>query len=414
MTSRQARALARRVGLAAAITVAVAVTVTLRVPAVRGAPSPLHPLPPQAQDVPWPTTEWPTGPVPAGVSGSDLERQLAVVAAPQPLLGQTRAVLVVQRGRLVVERYMPGFGPDTPLISWSVAKSITQALVGIAVREGKVDIDQPMGNPRWPSGDRRAAIPWRHWLNMTDGQDYHEIGVTWPTYNDAARMLFGRGRLDVAAYSASLPLVHEPGALWNYNSAGINLIADALGRVFAPGAAAAERRDRMAAVMRRELFEPLGMTSVQAEFDAAGTFMGSAMVYATARDYARFGLLYLRDGMWEGRRVLPAGWVDFARTRTSAEKGQSYGAGWWVTPPDLVPGADKRSATPMMPRIPPDAFRAQGHEGQLIVVVPSRDLVVVRLGLLSNLTTSWTALGAWVQQLVALFPVVPAAVHASP
>ena len=403
----------RAFAVTVAITITVTVTVTVLAPAVRGAPSSLHPLPPQPPDVPWPTREWPTGPLPAGVSGPALERQLAVVAAPQPLLGQTRAVLVVQGGRLVVERYMPGFGPDTPLISWSMAKSITQALVGIAVREGKVDIDQPMGNPRWPAGDRRAAIPWRHWLNMTDGQDYHEIGESWPTHNDAARMLFGRGRLDVAGFSASLPLVHEPGTHWNYNSAGINLIADALGRVFAPGAAPAERRDRMAAVMRRELFDPLGMTAVQAEFDAAGTFMGSAMVYATARDYARFGLLYLRDGMWEGRRVLPAGWVDFARTRTSAAKGQSYGAGWWVTPPDPGPGADGRPARPMMPRIPPDTFRAQGHEGQLIVVVPSRDLVVVRLGLLSNLTTSWTALGEWVQQLEALFP-DSGAVHASP
>jgi CubicO group peptidase (beta-lactamase class C family) len=379
--------------------------------AVQAAPA-LHPLPPQPEGVPWPTREWPTGPLPAGLSTAGLDRQLAVVAAPQPLLGQTRAVLVVQGGRLIVERYMPGFGADTALISWSVAKSITQALVGIAVRDGLVDIDKPMGNPRWPAGDRRAAIPWRHWLNMTDGQEFHEIGATWPTRNDAARMLFGRGRLDVAGFSASLPLIHEPGTLWNYNSAGVNLLADALGRLYASGASPPERRERMARMMKRELFEPLGMTSVQPEFDAAGTFMGSAMLYATARDYARFGLLYLRDGMWDGRRILPAGWVDFARSRTSAVKGQSYGAGWWVTAPDPASGG-RPSNKPMMEEIPPDTFRAQGHEGQLIVVVPSRDLVIVRLGLLENLTTSWTALGEWVQQLVALFP-APATIHASP
>ncbi len=363
----------------------------------------LHPLPPQPSDVPWPTKEWPTGPLPAGVSKSELEKLLAVVASPQPLLGQTRAVLVVQGGRLVVERYMAGYGPDTRLISWSMAKSVTQALVGIAVREGLVDIDKPMGSPHWAADDARAAIPWRHWLNMTDGQEYHEIGASWPTRNDAARMLFGKGRQDVAAFAATLPLIHPPGSTWNYNSAGINLIADAVTRAFAPGASPVQRRDKVREVLRRELFDPLGMTSATPEFDAAGTFMGSAMLYATARDYARFGLLYLRDGVWEGRRLLPSGWVDFARTSTRAEGGQSYGAGWWVTAPEPTTGGRK----PMMAGIPLDTFRAQGFEGQLIVVVPSRDLVVVRLGLLANLTSSWTALGQWARDLVLLFPAAP-------
>jgi CubicO group peptidase (beta-lactamase class C family) len=368
--------------------------------AARAAPPGLHPLPPQPTDVPWPTRDWPTGPLPAGVSRAQLDKLLAVVDAPQPLLGQTRAVLVVQGGRLVVERYMPGYGPDTRLISWSMAKSVTQALVGIAVRDGLVDIDKPMGSPHWAAGDARAAIPWRHWLNMTDGQEYHEIGASWPTHNDAARMLFGRGRQDVAAFAATLPLIHPPGSTWNYNSAGINLIADAVTRLYAPGASPRDRRDKIEKVLRSELFDRLGMTSATPEFDAAGTFMGSAMLYATARDYARFGLLYLRDGIWEGQRVLPAGWVDFARTSTRAENGRSYGAGWWVTAAESATGGRK----PMMEGIPLDTFRAQGFEGQLIVVVPSRDLVVVRLGLLANLTTSWTALGEWARDLVAVFP----------
>jgi CubicO group peptidase (beta-lactamase class C family) len=214
---------------------------------------------------------------------------------------------------------MAGFGADTPLLSWSMAKSVTQALVGIAVRRGLVDIDQPMGNPRWETGDTRAAISWRMWINMVDGQAYEEIGAPDPTHNDAARMLFGAGRLDVAGFAASLPLVHAPGAHWNYNSAGVNLIADALGHVFAPGAAPAARRARMAEVMNDELFGPIGMSSARAEFDRAGTFVGSAWVYATARDWARFGLLYLRGGVWGGRRILPEGWVDFARAKTTAE-----------------------------------------------------------------------------------------------
>jgi CubicO group peptidase (beta-lactamase class C family) len=319
---------------------------------------------------------------------------LSVTDAPRPLLGQTRAIVIVSHGQLVAERYMPGFGPDTPLISWSMAKSITQALVGIAVRDGLVDdIDKPMGNPRWLPGDPRGAVTWRQWMNMVDGQGYREIGEASPVKNDAARMLFGLGRLDVAGFAASLPLVHVPGTHWNYNSAGVNLISDALGHLYAPGATPARRQQMLAAFMRRELFQPLGMTSVQTEFDAAGTFLGSALVYATARDYARFGLLYLRDGQWEGRQLLPRGWVDFARTRTAAKNGESYGAGWWVATTEKSGSGLGQSR---------DHFRAQGHEGQLIVIVPSKDLIVVRLGLLESLD-GWRALGEWTERVVALF-----------
>jgi CubicO group peptidase (beta-lactamase class C family) len=127
--------------------------------------------------VPWPDANWPSGPLPASVDAAQLEHALAVVASAHPTLGETRAVVVIEGGRLVVERYMHGFGPDTPLVSWSMAKSVTQALVGIAVRRGLVDIDRPMGNLRWSVTDARAAIPWRFWINMIDGQAYRMIGV---------------------------------------------------------------------------------------------------------------------------------------------------------------------------------------------------------------------------------------------
>ncbi len=355
-------------------------------------------LPPQTAGVPWPTVAWPTGPLPDGAV-DPLNRALALVGARDRRLGETRAVVVIHRGRLVAERYAPGFGPDTPFVSWSMAKSVTQALLGIAVRKGLVDIDKPMGNPRWKAGDPRAAIPWRHWINMTDGQEYHEIGVVDPTLNDAASMLYGRGRLDVAGFAAALPLVHAPGTHWNYNSAGMNLIADALGRVFAPGASPAERRARVAAELKDELFGPIGMTSAQPEFDQAGTFLGSSLVYATARDWARFGLLYLRDGEWDGRRILPAGWVDFARTKTPATNCDVYGAGFWVTP---AAGRGKPYVA-LAPDGPRDIFLAQGHEGQVVVVVPSKDLVLVRLGLFDD-RVGWGPLGEWVVNLLTRFP----------
>jgi CubicO group peptidase (beta-lactamase class C family) len=363
------------------------------------APNALVPLPRQAPDVPWPDDDWPTGPLPNGVAGDRLERALDVVTARDARLGETRAVIIVSRGRLVLERYMPGFGPETPLISWSMAKSVTQALVGIAVRRGLVAIDKPMGHPRWPPRDARAAITWRAWLNMVDGQKYDEIGSPDPTQNDAARMLFGEGRLDVADFAAGLPLAHAPGSHWNYNSAGINLITDALGTLLSPDADATTRRARIAAMLKDELFGPLGMKSAQPEFDKAGTFIGSAFVYATARDWARFGLLYLRDGVWKERRILPEGWVDFARTKTTADNCDIYGAGWWITPPV---GAGKPYHA-LLQGGPRDAFMAEGHEGQLVVVVPSKDLVFVRLGLFDD-RKGFGVLGEWVGNILALFP----------
>ena len=361
------------------------------------APTNLQPLPPQEEGVPWPTLTWPGGPLPDGVADR-LDRALALVGERDPKLGETRAVVVIHHGRLVAERYAPGFGPDTPLLSWSMAKSVTHALLGIAVRKGLVDIDKPMGNPRWSPGDPRAAIPWRQWINMTDGQEYHEIGVVDPTLNDAASMLYGRGRRDVAGFAASLPLIHAPGTHWNYNSAGINLIADALTRVFAPNASPAERRARVARELKDELFAPIGMTSAQPEFDPTGMFIGSALVYATARDWARFGFLYLRNGVWDERRVLPEGWVDFARTKTPAENSDVYGAGFWVTP---TAGRGKPQVA-FAPGGPRDIFLAQGHEGQVVVIVPSKDLVLVRLGLLDDFV-GWGALGEWAVGIINLF-----------
>jgi CubicO group peptidase (beta-lactamase class C family) len=365
---------------------------------VAAAHADLRPLPPQPAEVPWPTATWPAGPLPDGISAR-IEPSLAAVATRDERLGETRAVVLIHHGRLVAERYATGFGPDTPLISWSMAKSVTQALVGVAVLRGLVDIDKPMGNPRWEPSDPRSTIPWRSWINMVDGQDYHEIGVFDQTRNDAARMLFGAGRLDVAGFSASLPLVHAPGTHWNYNSAGVNLIADALGRVFAPNGSAADRRAKVAAVLHDDLFAPIGMTTAKPQFDSTGTFVGSALVYATARDWARFGLLYLRDGMWGERRILPRGWVDFARSKTTAEDCDIYGAGWWVSP-EVGRG---KPYTTLAPNGPRDLFRAQGFQGQLVAVVPSKDLVVVRLGHFDD-RVGWRALSDWLERIVNSFP----------
>lgn len=365
----------------------------------------LAPLPPQPAGVAWPTADWETAALPEDVDRAAFD--LAVTeafAGPHPLLGETRAVLIVQGGRIVFERYGDGYGRDTRLVSWSMAKSITQALVGAAVLQGRLSIDAPMGNPRWRSGDRRASIPWRTWLTMTDGLDYTESAANVAEAGNA-RMLFGDGRLDVARWAADRPLIRDPGTHWNYSSGTALLISDALTRLVVGNPRDAnDRRTRMRAWMDQSLFAPIGMHPV-VEFDPQGTFYGSSLIYATARDFAKFGYLYLRDGVWNGTRLVPEGWVDFARSRGPDARVDVYGAQWWLTPaqgtgaPDRALITDNRMA---------DAFSAQGHEGQIIVVVPSKDLVMVRLGLFADNPESWNGLGDWTTRLLGAFGARPA------
>jgi CubicO group peptidase (beta-lactamase class C family) len=356
--------------------------------------------------VAWPTRHWETAALPGDVDRAafDLAVTQAFASAEEPL-GETRAVLVVQSGRIVFERYNEGYSSDARLVSWSMAKSVTHALVGAAVLQGRVGIDAPMGSPHWRAGDRRASITWRQWLNMVDGQDYTEIGAPSVLENDVTHMLYGRGRGDTARFAASLPLIHDPATHWNYNSAGTILVADALTRAIVSNPANAnDRRARMRAWMQQSLFARIGMSPV-VEFDPQGLFYGSALIYATARDWARFGYLYLRDGVWEGTRVLPEGWVDFARTPGPAANSDVYGAHWWLTP---AHGQGRPQRSLITDNSMTDAFSAQGHEGQIVVVVPSKDLVMVRLGLFHGEVESWHALGDWATLLVGAFGRRPA------
>lgn len=304
-------------------------------------------------------------------------------------MGETRALVVIHKGRLVAESYADGFTPDTKLVSWSMAKSITQALVGRAVMEGLIaDIDAPMPSP-WEAGDPRSEITWRQWMTMTDGLDYVEVGETDLNKNDVVQMMFGPGRFDMVGYVKGLEQVHAAGTHWNYSTAAFHTISRAVQeQVGGP----------MPQWLQAELFTPLGMDA-QPEFDASGTFLGGSLVYASARDFARFGYLYLRDGVWEGERLLPEGWVDFATTVHESTDTNVYGAGWWVTPPDGEPPTHPQSALSS----PYDAFHAGGNEGQTIWVVPSKDLVVVRLGLMSNAPENWAALYEWNQKVARTF-----------
>ncbi len=365
----------------------------------------LFPLPPQPAGLEWPNAQWPEAPLPRDVDRAAFD--LAVTeafAGPHETMGQTRAVLIVQSGSIVFERYDEGFPRDTRMISWSMAKSVTQALVGAAVLQGKLSIDAPMGSPHWRAGDRRASIPWRQWLNMVDGQDYSEIGAPSVLENDVTHMLYGAGRGDTARFAAGLPLIRDPGARWNYNSAGTVLIADALTRTIVPDPRdPIDRRDRMRAWMDASLFNPIGMAPI-VEFDPNGLYYGSALVWANARDFARFGYLYLRGGVWNGTRILPEGWVDFARTPGPDIGTDVYGAHFWLTP---ARGTGKPMRSLIVDPAMADAFSAQGHEGQIIVIVPSKDLVMVRLGLFHGGAAAWDGLGDWASRLIGAFGARP-------
>jgi CubicO group peptidase (beta-lactamase class C family) len=362
----------------------------------------LVPLPPQPADVPWPTQDWPTGQLPEALDSTAFNATIDEAFEKQGNgIGETRELVIIRGGRLIFERAAMGYNTSMPLVSWSMAKSVTQALVGIAAAQGKLDIDQPMGSPHWAKDDRRAQIPWRLWLQMTDGQRYLEIEAPTIAESDASRKLFGPGRLDVARYCAGLPLIHEPGKHWNYNSCGIVLTADALTRAVVPSPASSEeRRAAMMTWMQESLFDVIGMKA-QPEFDATGLVYGSALIYASARDFAKFGLLYLRDGVWEGRRVLPEGWVDFARTHGTGENADIYGAGWWVAPKE---GNGRPYPISVDTGSMRDGFSAQGFEGQYTLVVPSKDLIIVRLGMTPEKDLRTGALMQWMGRLARTFP----------
>ena len=320
----------------------------------------LLPLPAQPAGVPWPTQQWPETSL-ASVANAPRVNAAAEVVFRDPTpetYGETQALLVVQGGRLAFERYAAGKSPTETFVSWSMAKSITHALVGVLVGDGKLALDAPAPLAEWrESKDPRSGITLEHMLRMVDGLDFVEV------YEEAGRsdvveMLFRSGREDVAAYARQRPSAHPPGSYWNYSSGTTNVVAAIVSSVLGGG------REGMEAFMRRALFDRIGMTSAKPRFDPAGTFIGSSYVFATARDFARFGLLYLRDGIWDGERVLPEGWVDHGRTETPASFGQ-YGAHWWLA----------RDGTGI--------FSANGLNGQYTVVVPSRDLVLVRLGISS-------------------------------
>ncbi|WP_175694125.1 serine hydrolase domain-containing protein [Burkholderia ambifaria] len=313
---------------------------------------------------------------PAGIDARKLHIALdRAFDEPDPARPRrTRAVVVMWRGHVIAERYAPGFTADTPLPGWSMTKTVTAALAGVLVAQHKLSPDASALLPEWrASGDSRAAITLDELLRMTSGLEFNEDYDD--PLSDVAVMLFTQP--DTARFASAKPLAAQPGTQWYYSSGTSAIVA----RVMREALGGTEA-DYLA-FPRRALFEPLGMRSAVFEPDAAGTLGSPSYLYASAHDWARFGQLLLQDGVWNGQRLLPEGWVRYLTRATPQSTHQEFGAHLWVKVPEPFNDRDPHASA-----MPADAFHAVGHEGQFVSVVPSRELVVVRLGL-SRPESAW-------------------------
>ena len=268
---------------------------------------------------------------------------------------KTRAVVVLKDGQLIGEQYADGFDKDTPILGWSMTKSITSALVGILTKEGKININEPVDIPEWKE-DERSKITMNNLLQMSSGLKWEEI---YTTVSDVTRMLSLEG--DMYQQAISVPLEVAPDTKFYYSSGTTNIVAGLLKKQF-------NRVEEYWAFAHTALLDKIGMHSAVIEPDAAGTFVGSSYCFATPRDWAKFGQLYLNDGVWQGERILPEGWVDYTCTPANASA-KGYGAFFWLN-------ADEELAD-----VPKDMYACNGFQGQRVFILPSQNVVVVRMGL---------------------------------
>jgi CubicO group peptidase (beta-lactamase class C family) len=287
--------------------------------------------------------------------------------------GQTRAVVAMRGGRIVAERYGPGFDKDTRFLGWSLTKCVTGVMIGALVSDGRLRLDETAPVPAWQrSGDPRGEITLRQLLQMRSGLRHSEGAE--PVYaSDEVRMLFLDGRDAMAAYAEAQPLESEPGREFEYSSATSVILADLAARVLTDSSDPAVRREVVAGYLRHRLFEPAGMMSMTPEFDRRGTFVGSSMLHATARDWARVGEFLRNDGSVKGAQIVPRAWIEFMKR--ASPRNPAYGAHLWRNRPSsdggdhLFPG-----------QAADDVFGCLGHLGQFVVVSPGQKLTLVRLG----------------------------------
>lgn len=310
--------------------------VSVDLPAAAG----LVPLPPQPDGVPFPTTEWPLGTLPDGVDVTAIDALADTAFGTTPDRGN-RSLLIVVGGELVYERYRPSDTADTVMASYSVAKSFTSATIGLLAGDALVDVAAAAPRSEWAAAsDPRREVTVEHLLHMASG-------LQWAEGIDEYVPFFAAP--NAADFAADRPLVADPGTTFNYSTGTTAILADI-------AADALGGPDQLDEYIGERLFQPLGITSATLMRDPSGTWYGGLGADCTPQDFARFGLLYLRNGVWDGEQVLPAGWVDYTRSPSPAAAG--YGAQWWLNPDT-------------------GSFAAQGLYGQVIQVIPDLDAVIV-------------------------------------
>lgn len=285
----------------------------------------------------------------------------AFVETDRPPHRQVKAAVIVHDGKVIAERYAPGYGIATPILGFSMTKSVTNALVGILVQQGKLKVDAPAPVKAWQgANDPRRAVTLEQLMRMDSGLELDETGSGF----DPSNLMF-YDEPDMAAYAQRARMVAPPATRWAYSSASTHLVSRIVRDAVGGDAISAQR------FAFNELFDRLGMRHVTFESDVTGTPIGGHYLLASARDWARFGSLYLNDGAVDGHRLLPAGWAAWSSSPTL---GTQYGAGWWTNRGDDEAARHRRRLG-----IPADALFAFGNLGQRIAVIPSQQLVIVRM-----------------------------------
>ncbi len=287
----------------------------------------------------------------------------SLFAEPEPkATRRTRALLILHEGNIILEKYANGFDRKSRMAGWSMTKSLTNGIIGILVKEGRLSLNQSDLLEEWKN-DNRSSITLDNLMQCSSGlkwqEDYSGPGAT-------TTMLFKKK--DAGRYAAQFKLEHEPGSVFYYSSGTANILSH-IARSHIDEAV-------YPAYVYHELFYKAGMFSLVIEPDPGGTLVGSSFSWATARDWARFGLLYLNDGYWLGERILPEGWVEYSVTPAKGAKQGEYGAQFW-----LNAGEPRNTKNRPFPDVPEDMFYMAGYEGQYVFIIPSQNLIVVRLGL---------------------------------
>ncbi|MEL6726175.1 MAG: serine hydrolase [Pseudomonadota bacterium] len=314
-----------------------------------------------------PEFAWPMGS--AAPQLTDAYDDLLDAAFAEDAPGQpknTKAITISHDGKLVAERYADGVSPDTPLIGWSMAKSVTALMVGVLVADEALVVDAPANVPQWQteSDDPRAAITLDQLLRQSSGLEFNE---TYEAETDVTHMLSNEP--DTAAFAASKPLIGDPDTIWSYSSGTTNIISGIIRRTVG------DTLQDYYTFSQTRLFRPLGIRTATFEADRSGNFIGSSYLYASARDWARLGQFTLQDGVWAGERRLPEGWVTYLTTPTPTTPGNEYGAQVW-----LNRNPDDPDRSRLFPTLPEDMYYFGGFQGQMVIVIPSERLVITRFG----------------------------------